>query len=157
MKKSFSFFKGAAFNKLGFLPFLMTFLFFAGMQVDMKAQVQHTNAVNPSQAGLNPAREMYLLPAGAFVNSVTAQDRLLNAMKALKDQLAQYAEGTAPYEAAFLRYSYYKLILVNLEGGKGVSESIVGGLQMLNSSVGIHVTPQQSVVEKNAAIALLRL
>jgi len=156
MKKSFSFFKGAAFNKLGFLPFLMTFLFFAGMQVDMKAQVQHTNAVNPSQAGLNPAREMYLLPTGAFVNSAVAQDRLLNAMKALKDQLAQYAEGTAPYDAAFLRYSYYQYIMYNLEAGKGVPESIVAGITMLTHDLKHNVTPQQAVVEKNAATALLR-
>jgi hypothetical protein len=134
----------------------MTFLFIAGMQVDMKAQVQHTNAVNPSQAGLNPAREMYLLPTGSFVNSATAQDRLLNAMKGLKDQLAQYAEGTAPYDAAYLRYTYYRYIMVNLEGGKGVSESIVAGIQMLTSDLAINVTPQQAVVEKNAAIALLR-
>jgi hypothetical protein len=156
MKKSFSFFKGAAFNKLGFLPFLMTFLFLAGMQVDMKAQVQHTNAVNPAQAGLNPAREMYLLPTGAFVNSATAQTRLLNAMKLLKDQLAQYAEGTAPYDAAFLRYTYYQYIMANLEAGKGVPESIVGGINMLTTDLKFHVTPQQAVVEKNAAIALLR-
>lgn len=156
MKKSFSFFKGAAFNKLGFLPFLMTFLFFAGMQVDMKAQVQKTNAINPAQSGMNPQREMYQLPSGSFVNSTEAQDRLLNAMKALKDQLAQYAEGTAPYDAAYLRYTYYRYILINLEGGKGVAESIVDGMKMLNSDLAFHITASQSVVEKNAAIALLR-
>jgi len=156
MKKSFSFFKGAAFNKLGFLPFLMTFLFFAGMQVDMKAQAQKTNAINPAQNGLNPAREMYLLPAGPFVTVPVAQDRLYNAMKALKDQLAQYAEGTAPYDAAYLRYIYYSYIKVNLDGGKGVAESIVAGITMVSTDLSLNVTPQQAVVEKNAAIALLR-
>jgi len=156
MKKSFSFFKGAAFNKLGFLPLLMTFLFFAGMQVDMKAQTQYTNAVNPNQAGLDPAGVMNMLPTGPFVSSGVAQDRLLNAMKALKDQLAQYAEGTAPYDAAYLRYTYYRYIVYNLEGGKGVPESIVAATQMLNSDVSFHITPSQAVVERNAAINLLR-
>lgn len=156
MKKSFFFFKGAAFYKLGFLPFLMTFLFIAGMQVDMKAQVQKTNAINPAQSGLNPQRDMYQVPSGAFVTVTVAQDRLLNAMKALKDQLAQYAEGTAPYDAAYLRYSYYRYILTNLEAGKGVAESIVDGIKMINTDLNFHITPSQAVVEKNAAIALLR-
>jgi hypothetical protein len=48
MKKSFSFFKGAALSKLGFLPFLMTFLFLAGMQVDMKAQA-HPYVCDPDE------------------------------------------------------------------------------------------------------------
>ena len=153
MKKSFSFFKRAAFNKLGFLSFLMTFLFIAGMQVDMKAQTHYTN---PAQNATTPPRDLYTLPSGSFVNSQVAQDRLLNAMKLLKDQLAQYAEGSAPYDAAFLRFKYYGYIKTNLEDGKGVAEPIQAAVNMITADVSIHVTPQQALVEKNAAISLLR-
>jgi hypothetical protein len=156
MKKSFSFFKGAAFSKLGFLPFLMTFLFLAGMQVDMKAQQQQTNAI-PTNQNMNPVREMSILPKGPFVTVPVAQDRLLTAMKALKDQLAQNAEGTAPYDAAFLRFTYYSYISINLEAGKAVDVSILEATGMLTSNLALPVTPQQAVTERNAAINLLKL
>jgi hypothetical protein len=152
MKKSFSFFKGAAFNKLGFLPFLMTFLFFAAMQVDMKAQTNVTNASQSSQS----VRSLYTVPTGSFVSPQVAQERILNAMKALKDQLAQYAEGTAPYEAAFLTYKYYSYIQANLEAGKGVADSIQAADSMITADLSIQVTPEEALVERNAAINLLR-
>ena len=83
MKKSFSVFKGVAFTKPGFLPFLMTFLLFAALQVDMKAQSSSTTIGGGSQ---NPpaARVLYTLPAGPFTTVETAKARLLNSMKSLK-------------------------------------------------------------------------
>jgi len=153
MKKSFSFFKGAAFNKLGFLPFLMTFLFFAGMQIDMKAQTDVPNGGQYTQS----VKSLYSLPTGSFVIPQVAEDRLLNAMKTLKDQLAQQVEGTAPYNATFLRYKNYSYIKTNLEAGKGVPESIQEAVGMISSDVSLQVTPTQALAEKNAAISLLRL
>ncbi len=155
MKKSFSFFKGAAFSKLGFLPFLMTFLFLAGMQVDVKAQAHLTYATQTNQ-NLDPEREIRVLPKGPFVTVPVAQDRLLNAMKTLKDALAQNVEGTAPYEAAFLRFTYYSYIKTNLEAGKAVDASILEASGMLTSNIALPVTPQQAVTERNAAINLLK-
>ncbi len=154
MKKSFSLFKGTAFNKLGFLPFIMTFLLFAAMQVDMKAQ-QTTSTINPATP-IPAQRAMFQLPSGAFVSSVIAQDRLANAMKLLKDQLAIHAEGTAPYDAALVRFTYYSYIKTNLEAGKGVAESIVAGLAMVYTDLKFNMTPEAAVVEKSAAINLLR-
>lgn len=153
MKKSFSFFKGAAFNKLGFLPFLMTFLFFAGMQVDMKAQSNvPTNTSQSSQS----VKSLYTVPTGSFVNSQVAQDRLLSAMKTLKDQLAQLVEGSAPYKATFLRYKNYSYIQSSLEAGKGVADSIQEAVGNISSDISLQVTPQQALDEKNAAINLLK-
>ncbi len=153
MKKSNLLFERLPFSKMGFLPFLLTFLFFASMQVDMKAQsstLPSGNQIHP------PARVIFKLPTGAFVSIETAKDRLLVAMTALKGQLAQYAEGTAPYDAAYLRYIYYTYILTNLNDGKSVPESIQHGAGMLSSDLSLGATPEQVVVERTAAIALLR-
>jgi hypothetical protein len=155
MKKSFSLFKGAAFNKLGFLPFLMTFLFFAAMQVDMKAQSSSTT-IGGSQQNPPAAKTMYQLPAGPFTTVEIAKIRLQNSMKALKDVMAIHAEGTAPYNSALRTYTYHSGIYANLEAGKGVAESIVGGLEYINNSLQGGVTPEEAVAEKNAAINMLR-
>jgi len=154
MKKFSVLSKEGGFNKPGFLPFLITFLFVAALQLDMKAQ---TTTAIPANAPVSAERQMYTVPAGPFVPVSSAQDRLLNAMKALKDQMANMAEGTAPFDAAYLRLTYYSDIKVNLDGGKGVAQSIVDGLAMINSDLHFNLTPQQSLTEKNAAIALLKL
>jgi len=154
MKKSFSIFKGAAFSKLGYLPFLLTFLFFAAMQVDMKAQQTTAHLTVPPNN--SSPKTLFTVPTGAFVSVSVAQDRLLNAMKSLKASLAQYAEGTAPYDAAFLRLSYYQNITIVLNSGKSVAESITDGLSMLYTDLRFSMTNDQALTEKNAAIALLR-
>ena len=153
MKKSNLLFERLPFSKMGFLPFLLTFLFFAAMQVDMKAQT--TTLPSPGQIQ-PPARVMYQIPSGTFVSVAVAKDRLLTAMTNLKHQLGQYAEGTAPWDAAYLRYTYYSYIYGYLEQGKSVPESITLGIGNINSDLALGVTPEQSVAEKNAAIALLR-
>lgn len=154
MKKFLVFSKEGGYNKPGFLPFLITFLFVAALQMDMKAQ---TTTAIPANVPVSAERAMYTLPAGPFVGVPAAQDRLQNAMKNLKDQMANMAEGTAPYEAAYLRLTYYNYINTNIDGGKGVAQSIVDGLAMLNSDMHFNITPQQSMTEKNAAITLLKL
>ena len=153
MKKSKLIFKRLPFSKTGFLPFLLTFLFFAALQVDMKAQT--TTLPTPGQIQ-PPARVMYQLPAGPFVSVPVALDRLMAAVTNLKHQLEQYAEGTAPYEAAYLRYTYYSHIMTLLNSGKGVSESIVEAVGIISSDLSLGATPEQIITEKNAAINLLR-
>jgi hypothetical protein len=156
MKKSFSLFKGVAFNKSGFLPFLMTFLFFAAMQVDMKAQNSST-LPSQSQSQNEPAvRTMYKLPAGPFVSVELAKERLYDAMKALRAQMAQAGQGTASYDAAYLRMTYFGHIKSYLESGKGVAQSIVDGLALISNDLHFGVSPEQAVAEKNAAINLLK-
>lgn len=152
MKKSNLLFERLPFSKGGILPFLLTFLFFAVMQLDMNGQTTFPSG-NPIQA---PGKVMYHAPSGNFVSVPVAMDRLLTAMTALKGQLEQYAEGTAPYDAAFLRYTYYSYVRMNLEAGRTVSEAIIHGLGNLNSDLSLGVTPEQALAEKNAAIALLR-
>lgn len=153
MKKSFSLFKGVALSKPGFLPFLMTFMLFAAMQVDMKAQSTLTAG---SPTSLPAARSLYLEPAGPWTTVPTAKTRLFDAIKGLKNNLAQQTEGTAPYNATLRTYTYYSSILANLEAGKGISESIVGGLEAINNSLQPGITPEQAAAEKNAAVSLLR-
>ena len=153
MKKSFSLFKGAAFSKPGFLPFLMTFLLFAAMQVDMKAQ---SSTISGVPASAPPSRTMYNVPAGPFTSVPTAMQRLTDAIKSLKANMATQTEGTAPYNANLRTYTYYSAILANLEAGKGVADSIVAGLEAINNSIQNGVTPEEAVAEKNAAINLLR-
>ena len=153
MKKSNLLFERLPFSKMGFLPFLLTFLFFAAMQVDMKAQNSSFTGAGAIQP---PARAMYQIPSGTFVSVAVAKDRLLTAMTNLKHQLEQYAPGTAPWDAAYLRYTYYSYIYGYIEQGKGVAESITLGIGNINSSLSLNVTPEQSIAEKNAAIALLR-
>ena len=155
MKKSFSLFKGGAFTKPGFLPFLMTFLLFAAMQVDMKAQSSFTGAGgNPNN---QPAeRVLYQLPTGSFTTTEIAKERLFNSMKTMKDVMAIHAEGTAPYNSAFRTYTYHNGIRENLLAGKGVAQSIVDGLEYITNALQGGASPEQALAEKNAAITLLR-
>jgi hypothetical protein len=135
----------------------MTFLFVAGMQIDMNAQ-QRTDGSNlPANAG-SSTKTLYNEPSGLFVSPLVAQQRLETAMKNLKDQLAVYPEGSAPYNAALLRLRYYQAINENLVAGKGVAESIVSGLSAISvtADAASVVSSDTLLAEKNAAIALLR-
>jgi hypothetical protein len=157
MKKSFLLLRRLTLSKLSVLPILMTFLFVAGMQVDMNAQ-QRTDGSNlPANAG-NSTKTLYALPSGLFASPLVAQQRLDTAMKNLKTQLEQYPEGSAPYNAAYLRLRYYQAINENLVAGKGVAESIVAGLSAISVSADAASTVSSDTIlaEKNAAIALLR-
>lgn len=153
MKKSKLLFERLPFSKMGFLPIVLTFLFIAALQVDMKAQT----TTLPSQGQIEPpARTVYKTPSGPFVTVPVALERLMSALHNLKQSLSQYAEGTAPYEAAYLRYSYYSHIVTLLNSGKGVPESIVEAAGIISTDLALGVTLEQVVVEKNAAINLLR-
>jgi hypothetical protein len=153
MKKSNLLFGRLPFHKMGFLSFLLTFLFFAGMQTDMKAQIQPQHPVTG-----NSVKALDQIPPGTFVAVPVAKERLTNAIFGLKSQLSQFAEGTAPYQAAYRRYVYYSEILKNINGGKGVAESITVSLKVIlaNTTPPVLATPEEAVVEKNAAISLLR-
>jgi|SRR5690349_2843965 len=157
MKKSFLLLRRLTLSKLGVLPILMTFLFVAGMQLDMNAQ-QKTDGSNPPAAANTSSKSLYNLPTGLFASPGVAQQRLDTALKNLKDQLAQYPEGSAPYNAAYIRYKYYQAINENLVAGKGVAESIVNGLSAISMSADAAsaVSSDTLLAEKNAAIALLR-
>lgn len=158
MKKSFLLFRETTIYKLGVLPILMTFLFVAGMQVDMNAQAPRTDgSVMPAGANSSP-RSLYNLPSGNFVTAAVAQERLALAMKTLKDQLTQYPEGSAQYNAALLRYKYYNSINENLVAGKGVAQSIIDGIPAVSmtSSATSAVSQDTLFAEKNTVIALLR-
>ena len=153
MKKSNLLFGRLPFHKMGFLSFLLTFLFFAGMQTDMKAQIQPQHPVTG-----NSVKALEQIPTGTFVSVPIAKDRLGNAILALKNQLSQFAEGTAPYQAAYRRLVYYNEILRNINAGKGVAESITVSLKVIlsNTQPPVLATPEEAVVEKSAAISLLR-
>jgi hypothetical protein len=157
MKKSFLLLRRFTMSKLGVLPILMTFLFVTAMSVDMNAQ-QRTDGTNPPASAGTNAKSLYNQPTGLFVSPNVAQDRLDTAMKNLKDQLAQYPEGSAPYKAAYLRFRYYQAIVEHLIAGKGVAESIVSGLSAISVSEAATsaVSSDTLLAEKNAAIALLR-
>lgn len=153
MKKSNLLFGRLPVYKMGFLSFLLTFLFFAGMQSDMKAQIQPQNPTTG-----NSVRSLQQIPTGSFVSAPIAKDRLGSAILGLKNQLSQFAEGSAPYQAAYRRLVYYNEILKNINAGKGVAESITVSLNVIlaNTSLPVLATPEEAVVEKNAAISLLR-
>ena len=155
MKKSKLLFEEFPFSKKGVLPFLLTFLFFAIMQFDMTGQTFH----NGNSQAQPPSKVMFQMPTGNFVSVPVAQDRLLAAMTALKHQLTQFAEGTAPYDAAYRRYIYYNEIYVNLEHGVSVAEAIVKSLSriLVAADPPFLATPEEAIVEKNAATTLLRL
>ena len=157
MKKSFLLFRRSTLYKLGILPILMTFLFVAAMQVDMNAQ-QRTDGSNMQQYGGNNPGTLYFLPTGNFVTSPVAQERLKAKLVELKDQLAQYPEGSAPYRAALLRFKYYNGINESLIAGKTVAESIVAGLSAVSTTTdpASVVSADTLLAEKNTAIALLR-
>lgn len=142
--------------KWGVLPFLMTFLFVAGMHLDMSAQQRLDGTNMPGNASSSP-KSLYTAPTGTFVTPAVAQERLLDAMKNIKAQIAQYPEGSAPYVAGVRRLTYFTSINENLAAGKGVADSIVAGLSAISfNSDNTGATPDVLLAEKNAAIALLR-
>ena len=154
MKKSNFLFGRLPFYKMGFLSFLLTFLFFAGTQADMKAQIYVTD---PTPPGVPAQKTLNLIPVGTFVTVEVAKIRLGDALLALKQQLGQFAPGSAQYENAYRRYAYYSEILSNLNDGKTVAESIsisIGRLTVSEYPPAL-ATPEQALAEKNAAINLL--
>ena len=154
MKKSTYHFERMPYCKMGFLSFLLTFLFFAGIQSDMKAQIYVTD---PTPPGASAQKTLSQLPTGTFVTVEIAKIRLGDALLALKQQLAQFTPGTAQYDAAYRRYVYFNEILANLNDGKTVAESIsisIGRLTVSDAPPAL-ATPEQALVEKNAAINLL--
>lgn len=154
MKKSFSIFKGAAFSKLGLLPFFMAFLFVAGMQIDMKAQASGTLP----GSGMTPAdRVLYDLPSGPFVTVPAAEQRLMSAMLGFKHTMEQHAEGSAPYNSALRTLTYYSSITELLKSGTSVAQSIVTGLGAINNAISGALTADELLAEKNGAINLLKL
>ena len=154
MKKSNLIFKRLPSFKMGFLPILLTFLFFAALQIDMKAQ--NSNLTTAGQT-IPPARVLHQVPAGPFVTVNVAKDRLLSAITNLKGRLEQYAPGTAPYDAAFLRYTNYTKILELINSGKTVGEAISEAARYLTTDGALAVTQEVALVERNAAVTLLKL
>jgi hypothetical protein len=123
----------------------------------MNAQ-QRTDGSTNQQYGGNHPGTLYFLPTGTFVSPAIAQERLATAMKNLKDQLAIYPEGSAPYRAALLRFKYYNSINDNLIAGKTVAEAIVAGLSAVavTADSASAVSADTLLAEKNSAITLLR-
>lgn len=153
MKNRFKFSPSVALSPASFLSCLLTVLFFSMMQPDANAQ----SSTLPSQSQQTPpARAMYYVPNGPFVSVEVAKERLIDAMKLLKTTMSQHTEGTGPYNAALRTLKYYSYILENLEAGKGVADSIVEGIGAIHNSINDGVTPEEIMIEKNAAISLLR-
>lgn len=154
MKKSSLLFERLPFSKMGYLPFLLTFLFFASLQLDMKAQT-HTLLAPPNQPV--HAKTINQVPGGNFVSPAVAIQRLHTEMSSLKSQLEQLTEGTHQYKVTMRRYVYYTTIKLNIENGKGVAESINDSLVVIRSTLhDYNANVEDAVVEKAAAINLLK-
>lgn len=153
MKKSSLLFERLPFTKMGFLPILLTFLFFAAMQIDLKAQ---STTLPGATQNAPAARTITMVPTGQFVTVNVAIERLKLQVNNLKNQLSQLAEGSNAYNNALRRYQYFSHIIENLEAGKGVAESIQLGLGAIYNSLNGGASPDQAATEKNAAILLLR-
>lgn len=153
MKKSITLLK-ESFLKRGILSLLLGLLFVA-FATDMNAQ---NSAFSAEQNGPQPPmRELSSEPKGNFVTVDLAKTRLEDAVKAIKGQLATTQEGTILYNELFRRYHYYKGIHANLLDGKSVPTSIKDGLMSIRSVTPALATPEQALVERTAAINLLRI
>ena len=158
MKKSNFLLERLPFYKMGFLSFLLTFLFVAAMHSNTEAQVSpYINGIPSVPQGSSNLKALYIVPTGNFASVDEAQVRLTNAITALKEQLIQNPPGSAAYEAANRRAIYYATILTNIRSGMGVAESIaqsLGRLMVADAPPPLP-TAEQALVEKNAAISLL--
>ena len=155
MKKSSLLFERLPFSKRGFLPFLLTFLFFAALQLDMNGQ-SHPFVGPP---GSEPVQGKTLgnIPTGQFVSTAIAIERLQAELNLLKSQLEQLTEGTLQYRQTIRRYYYYTQIITELDY-KSVAEAITTGLVVIRSTASDYVaSPEEAAAEKTRAINLLRL
>ena len=155
MKKSSLLFERLPFSKMGILPFLLTFLFFASMQLDVNAQ---SHAFNPAAGSIpTTAKNLNEVPTGNYVSVPVAIDRLQTAMNTIREAMSHQQEGSAPYIANHRRVVYYFAIKAELENGKGVPESIAGALVVIRTTVSDYAaTVEEAAVEKSAAIQLLK-
>jgi len=155
MKKSSLLFERLPFSKMGYLPFLLTFLFFASLQLDMKAQT-HLHIAGTTNPPVH-AKTINQVPAGNFVSPAVAIQRLQTEMASLKSQLAQLTEGTQQYKVTMRRYVYFSTIKLEIENGKGVAESINHSLVAIRTTLhDYYATLEDAIVEKTAAINLLK-
>jgi len=156
MKKSIAILKGLSLEK-GVLSVLLTLLFLAVSQVNMSAQSTTTVGSGSMPANAPAVRVIYSLPAGPFVTTQVAMERLLEAMKAQKAIMGQNSPNSPAYISAERRYRYFGAILENLEAGKGVAQAIVDAVGAINAQVSGAASPEEVLVERNAAINLLHL
>lgn len=157
MKKSFAMLKGLSLEK-GILSLLLTILFAAASHLDLNAQ-QTTKGSSTLPPNAPASRVIYTLPTGSFVSVEEAKIRLVDALKVQKDIMAQSVPGSASFISAERRYTYFSAVLTQLEAGKGVAESIADAIPFITMSAtaGSAATPDEALVERNAAINLLRL
>lgn len=157
MKKSIAILKGLSLEK-GVLSMLLTLLFLALSQGAVSAQ---NNTVGTgSMPGNAPAiRQVYNVPAGPFVSVEVAKTRLMDAVLTQRQIMAQNSPGSAAYIAAERRARYFMAIHENLVAGKGVAESIADAVPTITMSAtpGSAATPEEALVERNAAINLLHV
>ena len=154
MKISFSHLKGSGSGK-GFLALLLTLAFLAFMQVDTSAQAQLTSTTGGAQ--LPAEREIKTIPNGPFVQPNQAIELLIEAIKPVRQVMAQSAQGSAPYNAAFRTYTYYMGVMTELENGKAVPESIAHAIGTIISNLQIPTTANQAMAERHAVEQLLSL
>ena len=157
MKKSSAILKGLSLEK-GILSVLLTILFMAAAQIDGRAQVSSSTIGSGTPANAPASRVIYQMPTGSFVTIEVAKDRVLDAIKGQKQIMGENSEGSAAYIAADRRYRYLSAVLENLNGGKGVAQSIADAVPAITMSATASsaATPEEAMVERNYAINLLR-
>lgn len=157
MKKSIAILKGLSLQK-GVLSVLLTILFMAAAQIDGRAQVSSTTVASGSPANMPASRAIYQMPTGTFVSVQVALTRVYDAMKVQKQIMAENTPGSATYIAAERRFRFLSAVYENLNGGKGVAQSINDAVPAITMSAkaGDAATPEEALVERNYAINLLR-
>lgn len=156
MKKSIAILKGLSVEK-GILSVLLTILFLAAAQVDLSAQ-QNTVGNGSTPPNAPASRAILAPPTGNFVSVPVAIDRLIAAMTTQKEIMEQNNPGAPAYISAARRVKFYTAVLESLYGGKGVAESIQSGVPAITMSdvPGTAATPEEALIERNAAVNLLR-
>jgi hypothetical protein len=155
MKKSIAILKGLSLEK-GVLSVLLTILFMAAAQIDGRAQVNSSTVAAGMPANAPASRVIYTVPSGPFVTSGVAADRLLDAAKAQRVIMDNNQPGSPAYISAERRVRYFMAIIDNLNSGKDVGQAIVDAVGALNAVASGAATPEEVLVERNAAINLLR-
>jgi hypothetical protein len=155
MKKSIAILKGLSLEK-GILSVLLTILFMAAAQIDGRAQVSSSTIGSGTPANAPASRVIYTVPSGPFVPKDVAIERLFNAVKAQRVIMDSNNPASPAYISAERRARYFMAIIDNLNSGKEVPQSIVDAVGVLNAHVSGAATPDEVLVERNAAINLLR-
>lgn len=139
----------STFSKFLTLKLVLISLFMIGLSVVVTPSVQ-------AQSSLTDGGFASLPPGTTYVSPATAIARLDEQCISLKAQVAFYNSSSQEYKLALAKYKFFSIILEQLHAGRTTEESLITGLNALQTDVIGTLSKQKLQEYKTEAIELLK-